>query len=272
MVATRQRHHEEALEWYLKTVALYEADGDNNPYITGYCHQYPLETLLALGRFAEARRYATRFDEISATQSPAHVAHAVAWWVQIEVLAGEWERVRELEERVLQAIRWFGDRGAGVTTVRALLFCAAARMQLGDTRQAARLAKTAAGFGDDSDARVNAPWLRLALARHDLPEIDRLFANNHKSLSAYAHWWALDNEAVRLDALAALGRADQLADEAACYHRTDPYLTAIAERALGTVHRDPARLRTAARAFQAMDLAAQASTTDALAEGVASQA
>jgi tetratricopeptide (TPR) repeat protein len=182
MVATHERHHEEALEWYLKTVALFEADGANNPHITGYCHQYSLETLLALGRFAEARRYATRFEEVSATQSPAHLAHAVAWWVQIEILAGERERVRELEERVLRvlrAVRWFGDRRAGVTTVRALLYCAAARAQLGDTARAARLAKIAAEFGDDSDARVNAPWLRLAIARHDLPEMRRLFASNH---------------------------------------------------------------------------------------------
>jgi DNA-binding SARP family transcriptional activator len=266
MVATRERRHEEALEWYLKTIALFEADGANNPHITGYCHQYPLETLLALGRFAEARRYATRFEEVSATQSPAHLAHAVAWCVQIEVLAGEWERVRALEDRVMRSVRFFADRGTGITTVRALLFCATARARLGDTGRAARFEKMALGLGDDSDPRINAPWLRLALARHDLPEIRRLFASNHKNLPPYAEWWALDNLATRLDGLAALNESDQLAEESAPYQRTDPYLTAIAERALGTVHRDPVRLRAAARAFAAIGLPAQVRTTDGLAD------
>jgi hypothetical protein len=31
MVATRERRHEDALEWYLKVVARYEADGADNP-------------------------------------------------------------------------------------------------------------------------------------------------------------------------------------------------------------------------------------------------
>jgi hypothetical protein len=151
----------------------------------------------------------------------------VAWWVQIETLAGEWKRVSELEERARRATRINSGR-AGITTVRALLFCAAARVRLDDSGGAARLARTAISFGDDGDPRVNAPWLRLAIARHDLPEIRRLFAANHKDLPPYAGWWALDNEATRLDALAALDETDQPAAEATTYQVTDPYLAAVA--------------------------------------------
>jgi len=274
VVAYQQMRYKDAVDWNMKIIHTREAEVAGDPYAMGQCHTYPLLGLLALGCFAEARGLATRFQEVAAEQNSQFMAYAIAWRIQIETLAGEWAQVCALEEELLRLNGRDEDRLL-VGTVRGLLMCAAARLHLGEAHRANSLMRLAR-IGGHTDARLNAPLLRVALARGDLAQVRTLFGRNRKELPPPATWWAVDHTATRLDTLAALAVGSDpdpaatatLDVEAAAHLDADGYLAAVADRALGLAHRDAARMGRAEARFAELCLPAQARITAELCAGI----
>ena len=242
------RRYANALEWAMKCVALV---GLEDPHFIDDAYTLPIPPLMALGRFAEAREFAARYEAVAAKQYQAAKAHALAWRIEIEALAGEWSRVRGYEDRARQPARYGAHR---VSAVRALLLCAVARARLGQVAESTRLERLADELAPITDDRIAAPHIRLALARGDLDRVAELMAHAPRRLKPWAQWWALDLDITRLDALTALGDATGVEAEATPLLGTCALLDAVAKRALAAVRRDPVLRRQAVEAFTHMDL------------------
>jgi hypothetical protein len=186
--------------------------------------------------------------------------HAVAWWVEIEALAREWTRVRGFEERIRQSTR--AGAQVRVSGVRALLLCAAARVQLGEHDEAAALERFATELARGHDDRLAGPYIRLALARRDLDAVAELMRRAPRELKPWAGWWALDLDVTRLDALAVLGDEAAVAAEAAPLLGTGDFVDAVAKRAIGVVRGDSVLRREADEAFVRMGLPGHATLID----------
>jgi hypothetical protein len=215
--------------------------------------------LLVLGRFDEARGYATRNEQVAGVQGRAARAQAVAWWVEIEGLARDWTRVRGFEKRVRDPVH--PGTQPRVSGVRAVLLCAAAGVELGDEEAAVDLERLAATLARGPDDRLAGPYLRLALARRDLDRVEWLLPRTPRELKPWATWWSLELEVTRLDALAALGDADAVAAEAAPLLGTGDFTDAVAKRALGHARGDPGLVRDAEDAFTRMSLPGHVTAT-----------
>src|SRR5215216_7668889 len=126
----------------------------------------PIPSLLSLGRFAEARDWARRYEQSAAAETRADEALAAAWRVEIEALAGEWPRVREHAERV-RTLVGTGDLVRRVSAARASLLAAVAHTHLGDSSWAAWLERSVDDLQPGDDIRIAAPRIRLAIARRD---------------------------------------------------------------------------------------------------------
>src|SRR6185436_8413316 len=106
-------------------------------------------------------------DELVARLTPHHRVHGVACVMEVEELAGNWERIRELEPRIEQTVA--ENRATPcVRNARSLLVCSAAAEILGDPNRSRELEAGA----DELRARglgmaFGGPRLRLALARQD---------------------------------------------------------------------------------------------------------
>jgi hypothetical protein len=98
------------------------------------------------------------------------------------------------------------------------------------------------------------PRLRLALARNDLDEAERLLVLPDTGHGWHRGWFIFGNVAARLDALAALGRRDEVEEEAPGYARRPSYLRPFALRALGRVRGDSDLLRDALADFESLGL------------------
>jgi hypothetical protein len=189
--------------------------------------------------------------------------HAVSILIEVEELAGAWETVAELQSRAEQAI----DENLATPCVRnprSLLVCAAARTELGDEPAARDLEERARslwmeGYGSTLDA----PLLRLALARGDLERAERLIGAPELR-GWHRGWFVFSALAARLDALAALGRREEVEEEAGRHRRPGTYLEPFALRALGLVQQDASLVERAAAGFAAMGLERHAAATRAL--------
>ena len=84
--------------------------------------------------------------------------------------------------------------------------------------------------GDARHARV-----RLALARNELDEAATLLELPDTPHGWHRGWFVFANVAAKLDALAALGRRDEVEEEAPRHARRRNYLRPFALRALGRV-------------------------------------
>ena len=158
---------------------------------------------VAVGRIEEARRLAAENDEIVARLTPHHRVHGVACVMEVEELAGNWERIRELEPRIEQTVA--ENRATPcVRNARSLLVCSAAAEILGDPNRSRELEAGA----DELRARrlgmaFGGPGLRLALARQDVATLEELLAD--KDWYSRQTWFLLPGAAARLDALAIVG-------------------------------------------------------------------
>jgi hypothetical protein len=150
-----------------------------------------------------------------------------------------------------------------VRNARSLLLCAVAHALLGDAESSERLEQSADEFGMEGFGHVLAtPRLRLALARGDLGQAERLLVDRADLQGWQRGWLLLATQATRLDALAALGRSDEL--EAWPHVRPNTYLEAFFLRARGVVREDDSLIEQAAVRFDAMYLAWHAAQTRAL--------
>jgi len=194
-----------------------------------------------------------------------HRLHAVAVMLEIEQLAGGWERIRELTPRA--------ERAAEQSTTRCLhsrlglLTCALGSAYLGDEQEARRLEARSEKYGIDRYGREeSAIW--LALHRGDLDTVERLLGELERPGKSLLRSRKLAPVAARLDALAALERRDTLEQDAPPLLRPGTYLEPFALRALGLVRGDPALVEQAADEFDAMALGWHADQTRNLLAGV----
>jgi hypothetical protein len=114
---------------------------------------------------------------------------------------------------------------------------------------------------------LEAPRLRLAMAKGDLATAERLLA----ALPGPSDHWlrhgramALQSVSTRLDALVFLGRRAQIEDEAPQFLRPGTYLEPFALRALGVAQEDPALVQQALARFEQLGLEWHAAQTHML--------
>jgi DNA-binding SARP family transcriptional activator len=219
-----------------------------------------LPAFLGSGRFADARRIAALHDEVTAPLTPHHRLHGIAAMLEVEQLAANWERVRELTPRA--------ERAVEQNTTRCLhnrlapLVCALASAWLGDDDEARRLEAFADVSGVEHFGRVES-LIWLALRRGDLAAVERLLVEQEQPRRTFLRSRKLAPIAARLDGLAALGRLEDVEREARPLLLRGTYLEPFALRALGTVGRDAALTEEAARRFAAMGLEWHAAQTRA---------
>jgi predicted ATPase/class 3 adenylate cyclase len=214
---------------------------------------------LAAGRIAEARERARRLLEAAGELTPHHRIHGVALGLMIEELAGRWEAVGSETARAEHAV--VANLATPCTmNARALLVCALAAAHCGDEAESRRLELAAdalemEGYG----LTIDAPRLRLAVIRSDLEAAERLLE------SGQAMYFARTAAAAaRLDALAALGRLEDVEDEAEPLLLRNTYLQPFALRALGQVRGDKRLLAESIGGFERMGLDWHADETRAL--------
>jgi len=202
------------------------------------------------GDFDSARRFAGIHDERNARLSPHHRLHGVAVLLEVEELAGNWDLISTLEQRTQDSVQ------ANLSTpcirnARALFLCALARLYRGDHEEARRLQQRAEevsleGYGLTLDAlRV-----RLALARGDLGEVERLVAGEQ----VFPQVFHLGSTTGFLDGLAAIRDNRRVEEEAVRLLKPGTYLEPFALRALGLVREDEALIEQALARFEAFGL------------------
>ena len=215
---------------------------------------------VAVGRIPEARRLAAENDEIVARLTPHHRLHGIACVMEVEELAGNWERIRALEDRIELTVA--ENRATPcVRNARSLLVCAVASEILGDRDRSRELEADAdelpaMGLG----MTFGAPRLRLALARQDFATLDELLAD--KDWFSRQTWFLLPGAAARLDALAVIGKEATI--EAESLPARSGYLEPFRLRALGLARNDERLIAQADERFRALHLDWHAAQTEAL--------
>jgi hypothetical protein len=216
----------------------------------------------ARGRFGEARRLAELHDGTAVKLTPHHRVHGVAILLEVEELAANWARARELEARVVESVEE-NLATPCVRSPRSLLVCAVGAEVDGDGPRARALEARARelwmeGFG----LALEGPLLRLALIRGDLVEVSRLV--DQPAPPRVSNLMNLAAEATRLDGLAELGELSAVEADAVALLGRSSYLEPFAARALGRVRGDEALLRRALDRFEEMGLDWHAEQTRAL--------
>jgi tetratricopeptide (TPR) repeat protein len=225
-------------------------------------HYAPITGCVWLGYFKEAHRLADRHDEIVSTLTPHHRIHGLAVQTELEELVGGWDAILGFRDRVETVV--LGNRDTPcMRSPRILLVSALAALQRGEPEQAAGLEALAeefevSGFGHTIDT----PRIRLALVRGDLGTVERLVAEPLPDRGWHRAWLLLSTQSARLDALAALGRRDEI--EAWPAPRPGTYLEPFLLRALALVREDGEALAAAAASFERLRLGWHAAETRAL--------
>jgi hypothetical protein len=215
---------------------------------------------VAIGQIEEARRLAAENDELVAGLTPHHRVHGIACVMEVEELAGNWERIRELESRIELTVA--ENRATPcLRNGRSLLVCASAAEILGDRDRSRELEAEAdelqaTGLGVTFDG----PRLRLALAREDFGTLEKLLVGN--DWFSRQNWFLLPGAAARLDALAVIGSEEAI--EAESLPARDGYLEPFRLRALGAARSDQELIAQADERFRALGLDWHAAQTKAL--------
>ena len=207
---------------------------------------------LALGHIEKAESHALRHEAIAARLTPHHEVHALGNLLLLEESAGCWDRVYERMVRTERAVA--ANAGTPCAyNARCLLSCAVACAALGLDDEARRLEAEEAMLGFEGyEILLNGPRARLALIRHDLERVEALL---HESDKWHWHIWNYVNGvSTRVDALVALGRAEEAVEDAERHALPGTYLEPFALRALGIARRDPALVAQAQERFKAMGL------------------
>jgi class 3 adenylate cyclase/tetratricopeptide (TPR) repeat protein len=227
-------------------------DDITDPDIVADVHVSAALPAMAEGRIGDARRYSALHDEVTARLTPHHHVHGVAFCVEVEEIAGDWEAVLALQDRVERAVAENLDTPC-VRNPRTLLVEAVANVYLGHDDEARRLERRAEdawmeGFG----ILLDGPRLRLALARGDLATVEALLALERRppqqsvmSLGSILPW---------LDALAAVGDRDQVEAAAPHFMLAGTFIEAFALRTLGVVREDETLISRALERFESMGL------------------
>ena len=254
------RFHE-AYEWDLRRRAL--AGRFTDPDHLALMHWNSSAAELALGHLAEAEAQAARHDAIAARLSPHHAIHALGNLVTVDEAAGHWERLHARQERAERGVAANADTPC-IYNARSLLACAVACAELGLDAEASRLEDESAALGFEGYALwLDALRARLALIRGDLDQVEVLLEGSETW--RWPIWNYVNGVEARLDALVAVGRADEAEEDAARHAQPGTYLEPFALRTLGIVRREPTLVAQALQRFEAMGLDWHAAKTRELA-------
>jgi tetratricopeptide (TPR) repeat protein len=259
LAATEAGRYQEACEWADRAIAA--APELANPNYEGHQYWNAAFVYARAGRFAEARRFAQIHDRIASSLTAHEEVHAVGLHAVVESALGEWSALAELARRAEAASQANEDFPCQFNW-RTLLVCALGLARLGHEREARRLeeiGRTTAVVGGPPE--VEPALLRLALLRSDEEEARRILTAAPTMVGP----WGIDGAAARLDALLALGDAEQVEEEATPFLEEPSYTQPFALRALGRVRNDRALVERAAAAFEGMGLGWRAAETRSLA-------
>jgi class 3 adenylate cyclase len=242
----------------------------NDPDHRADIYRSPISAYVGCGQFGEARRVALRHDEIASQLTAHHELHGVAFRLEIEELAGEWQAVRELTVRAEGAVEANIDTPC-VQNPRTLLGAALAEARLGNLDEAGRLAALADALDMKGyDSVLAGPRIGLALTIGDLDTVERLLGLEEWPYRGVIRTIKAGPLAARLDGLAALGHRARIEMEAPRFLVPHTYLEPFALRALGHSREDEALLEQARARFQAMGLRWHAESTPSSASSAVS--
>ena len=249
-----------ASEWDLRRRELTQRFTD--PDHLALIHWGSATAELALGRLDDAEAEALRHDAVATRLSPHHAVHALGNLVTLDEARGHWDRLRERTEQTERAVAANADTPC-VYNPRSLLACAVAAAALGLDEEAGRLEAETAALGFEGYALwLDALRARLALIRGDLDQVEALLPGSEK-------WrWPTFNYvsgvSTRLDAFVAVGRADEVEEDAARHVQPGTYLEPFALRTLGAIRGDRTIVAQAHERFQALGLDWYATQTPTL--------
>jgi class 3 adenylate cyclase/tetratricopeptide (TPR) repeat protein len=212
---------------------------------------------LYAGDLPGAARAATLHIELAEGLTPHHRLHGISLRILVETLGGSWGAVRQLTPAGERAV----DVNLAADTpcpqnVSTLLNCALASLYGADEAEALRLEAKADAIGMEGHRRwLEPPRIRLALARGDLAQLERLVAQEPVNLEPPAAF---------LDALVALGDRSRIEVEAPKCLTPGTYAEPFALRALGVAREDNELLRQARDRFVALGLDWHAAETSTL--------
>jgi class 3 adenylate cyclase/tetratricopeptide (TPR) repeat protein len=260
LAAFGQGDYSQALTWADRVTYLIGELTDPDMVADAYAAAIPAAA--ALGRFREAERLAGVFREVNEPLTPHHRVHGVAVPCEVAELRGGWERILELEPDVVERVEANLETPC-VRNARTLLLCALAHEHVGDKGAGRELEQRARelwmeGYGLVLDATL----LKLALARGDLAEVERLCEAGFKLRRQT--WFFVSAITARIEALAALRRVDELEEAVATFSRPKTVLEPFALRALGIAKQDRRLLLQAVELFESFGLDWHAERTRAL--------
>jgi class 3 adenylate cyclase len=209
--------------------------------------------LIRVGDVAGAAKAAALNVELTRGLTPHHRLHGAGMEIQVETLAGRWERVDELARRAECAV----DENIGTPcpqNVTTLLHCALAAAYRGDEAEAGRLEEKARAIGMEGwRFWFDPPRIRLALARGDIDALPPLVEGAEPD--------AIEPPSALLDAFVALGDRKRIEAEAPKWLRPGTYAEPFALRALGFARGDGKLVAQAVERFEALGLAWHAEQT-----------
>jgi class 3 adenylate cyclase len=253
-VATRAGDYERA--WAFGNRRLELLDFISDPDHRADIVQSLIPASVATGRIAQARELVRLNDAITRPLTPHHQVHGVALAVGVEEMLGNWPAIAPIEERVLATVE------ANLMTPctqgpAALIVCALAAAEVGDDARSRRLEHVADELVFPGWQVLDALRLRLALARDDLERADELLAPllaEGESWYRRGHWSIATTLTAPIDALARLGRRDEVEERAPFLLGAGIYFEPFAWRALGVVRGEHDLVRQAAAGFAALGL------------------
>jgi class 3 adenylate cyclase/tetratricopeptide (TPR) repeat protein len=239
-----------ASEWARRRLGL--AQRLNDPDHLALIHWGSSTAELALGHLEDAASHALRHEAIAARLTPHHEVHALGNLLTLDEAAGCWERLHERTERTERVVA--ANAGTPcVYSARSLLACAVACAALGLDDEARRLEREESVLGFEGyEMWLDALRARLALIRGDLERVEALLDGSEKW--SWPVWNYVNGLATRLDALVALGRAEEAVEDAERHALPGTYLEPFALRTLGVARGDPALVARAQERFEALGL------------------
>jgi class 3 adenylate cyclase len=258
--AYSKHHYDEAYELARERLNLIVEISDPDHIVE--IHEASVPAFAAVAQIDEARRLAKDADDLSRKLSPHHELHGLSLQLEVEELAGGWERVVALSARAERAVSANLDTPCS-RNARSLLVCAVASAVMEDEQRAAELERAAEELGMEGyDFALESPRLRLALVRRNLQHVgEALEAAASHNLS-----FGLARLAARMDAFAALGDRRRVEEDAPPLVQAGTYIEPFALRALGIVREDEALVGQASDRLRGMGLVWHAEQTDALIE------
>jgi class 3 adenylate cyclase len=239
-----------AAEWARRRLGL--AERLNDPDHLALIQWSSAAAELSLGHIKSAESHALRHEAIAARLTPHHEVHALGNLLTLDEAVGRWARLHERTERTERTVA--ANAGTPcVYSARSLLACAVACAALGLDDEARRLEAIESALGFEGyEMWLDALRARLALFRGDLERVETLLDGSERW--SWPIWNYVNGVATRLDALIALGRAEEAVEDAERHALPGTYLEPFALRTLGVARRDPALVAQAQESFEAMGL------------------